>query len=73
MLILETGLVNDRLLVREIDDDERRRRMVRIVRRGSGSVHSLGGRHARLRKSETGPSISHVHLGLPYAGDAIEG
>jgi transposase len=36
-LILETGRVSERLRVREIDDDEGRR-LVRIVRRGSGSV-----------------------------------
>src|SRR5712691_4160899 len=36
-LILETGRVTERLRVREIDDDEGRR-LVRIVRRGSGSV-----------------------------------
>jgi transposase len=37
VLILETGLVTDRLRVREIEDAEGRR-LVRIVRRGSGSV-----------------------------------
>jgi transposase len=37
VLILETGWVSERLRVREIDDDEGRR-LVRIVRRGSGSV-----------------------------------
>ena len=37
MLIAETGPVAERLRVREIDDDEGRR-LVRIVRRGSGSV-----------------------------------
>src|ERR1700685_331752 len=37
MVIPETGLVRDRLRVREIDDDEGRR-LVRIVRRGTGSV-----------------------------------
>ena len=37
MLITETGPVTERLRVREIDDDEGRR-LVRIVRRGSGSV-----------------------------------
>src|SRR5260370_23089831 len=37
MLIAETGAVTERLRVREIDDDEGRR-LVRIVRRGSGSV-----------------------------------
>ena len=36
-LILETGPVTERLRVREIDDDEGRR-LVRIIRRGSGSV-----------------------------------
>ena len=36
-LILETGLVSERLRVREIDDDEGRR-LVQIIRRGSGSV-----------------------------------
>jgi hypothetical protein len=36
-LILGTGRVSERLRVREIDDDEGRR-LVRIVRRGSGSV-----------------------------------
>ena len=36
-LILQTGPVTERLRVREIDDDEGRR-LVRIVRRGSGSV-----------------------------------
>jgi transposase len=36
-LIPETGRVTERLRVREIDDDEGRR-LVRIVRRGSGSV-----------------------------------
>jgi transposase len=35
--IVQTGLVTERLRVREIDDDEGRR-LVRIVRRGSGSV-----------------------------------
>ena len=37
MLIVETGPVAERLRVREIDDHEGRR-LVRIVRRGSGSV-----------------------------------
>jgi transposase len=37
VLIAETGAVSERLRVREIDDDEGRR-LVRIVRRGSGSV-----------------------------------
>ncbi len=37
MPIAETGPVSERLRVREIDDDEGRR-LVRIVRRGSGSV-----------------------------------
>jgi transposase len=37
VLILETGRVSERLRVREIDDDEGRR-LVRIIRRGSGSV-----------------------------------
>ena len=37
MLIAETGPVSERLRVREIDDDEGRR-LVRIIRRGSGSV-----------------------------------
>ena len=37
MLIAETGAVTERLRVREIDDDEGRR-LVRIVRRDSGSV-----------------------------------
>ena len=37
MLIAETGPVTERLRVREIDDDEGRR-LVRIIRRGSGSV-----------------------------------
>ncbi len=36
-LILETGRVSERLRVREIDDDEGRR-LVRIIRRGTGSV-----------------------------------
>jgi transposase len=36
-LILETEPVTERLRVREIDDDEGRR-LVRIIRRGSGSV-----------------------------------
>ncbi len=36
-LIAETGPVTERLRVREIDDDEGRR-LVRIIRRGSGSV-----------------------------------
>jgi hypothetical protein len=36
-LIPEIGPVTDRLRVREIDDDEGRR-LLRIVRRGSGSV-----------------------------------
>jgi transposase len=35
--VAETGRVTERLRVREIDDDEGRR-LVRIVRRGSGSV-----------------------------------
>jgi transposase len=38
-LILETGLVSERLRVREIDDDEGRR-LVQIIRWGSGSVVS---------------------------------
>ncbi len=37
MLVAETGPVTERLRVREIDDDEGRR-LVRIVRRGTGSV-----------------------------------
>jgi hypothetical protein len=37
VLMPETGPVTERLRVREIDDDEGRR-LVRIVRRGSGSV-----------------------------------
>jgi hypothetical protein len=37
LVIPETGPVSERLRVREIDDDEGRR-LVRIVRRGSGSV-----------------------------------
>jgi transposase len=37
VLIVETGRVSERLRVREIDDDEGRR-LVRIIRRGSGSV-----------------------------------
>ncbi len=36
-LIAETGPVSERLRVREIDDDEGQR-LVRIVRRGSGSM-----------------------------------
>jgi hypothetical protein len=36
-LVLQTGPVTERLRVREIDDDEGRR-LVRIVRRGTGSV-----------------------------------
>jgi transposase len=36
-VVLQTGLVTERLRVREIDDDEGRR-LVRIVRRGTGSV-----------------------------------
>lgn len=37
MLIPQTGPVTERLRVREIDDDEGRR-LVRIVRQGTGSV-----------------------------------
>jgi hypothetical protein len=37
VLILQTGPVAERVRVREIDDDEGRR-LVRIVRRDSGSV-----------------------------------
>lgn len=37
VLIPQTGLVTERLRVREIDDDEGRR-LVRTVRRGSGLV-----------------------------------
>ena len=37
LLILKTGPVTERVRVREIDDDEGRR-LVRIVRRDSGSV-----------------------------------
>ena len=37
MLIAETGPVTERLRVHELDDDEGRR-LVRIIRRGSGSV-----------------------------------
>jgi hypothetical protein len=36
MAMTQTGLVSERLRVREIDDEGRR--LVRIVRRGSGSV-----------------------------------
>ena len=36
-VIQQTGPVTERLRVREIDDDEGRR-LVRIIRRGSGSV-----------------------------------
>ena len=36
-VIAETGRVAERLRVREIDDDEGRR-LVRVIRRGSGSV-----------------------------------
>jgi len=36
-LIAETGRATERLRVREIDDDEGQR-LVRIIRRGSGSV-----------------------------------
>jgi hypothetical protein len=36
VLIVETGPVTERLRVREIDDDEGRR-LVRVVRRGTGS------------------------------------
>jgi hypothetical protein len=38
VLILHTGPVIERLRVREIDDDDEGRRLVRIIRRGSGSV-----------------------------------
>ena len=37
VLIAQTGPVTERLRVREIDDDEGQR-LVRIIRRGSGSV-----------------------------------
>jgi hypothetical protein len=37
VLIAETGPVTDRLRVREIDDDDGQR-LVRIIRRDSGSV-----------------------------------
>jgi hypothetical protein len=37
MLVTETGPVSERLRMREIDDDEGRR-LVRIIRRGNGSV-----------------------------------
>ena len=37
MVAGQTGLVSERVRVREIDDDEGQR-LVRIVRRGSGSV-----------------------------------
>jgi hypothetical protein len=37
MLIPQTGLLTERLRVRDIGDDEGRR-LVRIVRRGTGSV-----------------------------------
>jgi hypothetical protein len=43
VLIAETGLVTERLRVREIDDDEGRR-LVRIIRRGGGSGLPGGGR-----------------------------
>jgi hypothetical protein len=45
ILIPDTGPVAERLRVREIDDDEGRR-LVRIVRRGSGSV--VTGRRAQM-------------------------
>ena len=45
MLILQTGPVPERLRVREIGDDEGAR-LVRIVRRGGGSV--VTGRRARM-------------------------
>jgi hypothetical protein len=38
VLIAETGPVADRLRMREIDDNDEGRRLVRIVRRGSGPV-----------------------------------
>jgi hypothetical protein len=44
-LIAETGPVTERLRVREIDDDEGQR-LVRIIRRGSGSVVTW--RHAQM-------------------------
>ena len=65
VLILETGRVSERLRVREIDDDEGRR-LVRIVRRGSGSVvtwrrgadgvavRAGHGRGPRSRRSQSG-------------------
>jgi hypothetical protein len=37
LLVAETGPVTERLHVRDVDDDEGRR-LVRIIRRGSGSV-----------------------------------
>jgi hypothetical protein len=69
MLIADTGPVAERVRVREIDDDEGRR-LVRIVRRDSGSVviwrraqmvllsrtaHREASRHAVTTESATGP------------------
>ncbi len=45
VMIPETEPVTERLQVREIDDDEGRR-LVRIIRRGSGSV--VTGRRAQM-------------------------
>jgi hypothetical protein len=82
VLIAETGPVTERLRVREIDDDEGRR-LVRIVRRGSGSVvtwrraqmvllSAQGTRSTRIpAKSCTGSSASNRpsgHCSTPAPG-----
>jgi hypothetical protein len=50
-LILETGLVSERLRVREIDDDEGRR-LVQIIRWGSGSVVTWRREIKKIAKSK---------------------
>src|SRR5205814_5849519 len=59
VLIAETGPVTERLRVREIDDDEGRR-LVRIVRRGSGSVVTW--RRAQIDRKST--RLNSSHLGI---------
>jgi hypothetical protein len=47
LLIADTGPVTERLRVREIDDDEGQR-LVRIVRRGSGSAGHMQLKYRRM-------------------------
>jgi hypothetical protein len=64
VLIAETGPVRDRLQVREIDDDEGRR-LVRIIRRGTGSVVTWR-RAQMVLLSAQGDGRSRDHEGRVY-------